>query len=79
MSGSESEDNESDSPDENKRMSDDFFPGRGKMDIADNLLDAETLEIMANRHPSVQVIFIGGWHTSILFFSQIPIPSQACV
>lgn len=56
MSGSESEDNESDSPDENKRMSDDFFPGRGKMDIADNLLDAETLEIMANRHPSVQVI-----------------------
>ena len=57
MSGSESEDNESDSPDENKRMSDDFFPGRGKMDIADNLLDAETLEIMANRHPSVQVKF----------------------
>ena len=56
MSGSESEDNESDSPDENKRMSDDFFPGRGKMDIADNLLDAETLEIMANRHTSVQVI-----------------------
>ena len=56
MSGSESEDNESDSPDENKRMSDDFFPGRGKMDIADNLLDAETLEIMANRHISVQVI-----------------------
>ena len=56
MSGSESEDNESDSPDENKRMSDDFFPGRGKMDIADNLLDAETLEIMANRHTSVQVV-----------------------
>ena len=66
MSGSESEDNESDSPDENKRMSDDFFPGRGKMDIADNLLDAETLEIMANRHPSVQVI-LQGWHRCTLF------------
>ena len=68
MSGSESEDNESDSPDENKRMSDDFFPGRGKMDIADNLLDAETLEIMANRHTSVQVILAKLVATKITVF-----------